>query len=163
MGPPDGAGVHCILWAIGRTMSQIPFWASPRNGFERRLWHLCNCFLSQGDKNSPGPTLGGTGCWDSSSSPTLHLASSEPPWEAVCSRVRIQGSLGLVGVVGLPREAVAGEGGVSGLSGDRRAEEPWPDLRIKAELCVSQRASLESTFHPVSILKGRHCLRPTHR
>lgn len=55
------------------------------------------------------------------------------------------------------------EGGVSGLSGDGRAEEPWPDLRIKPECCVSQRASLSQLLYPTSILRGRHCLCPIHR
>ena len=61
-------------------------------------------------------------------------------------------SLGLVRVDGLLRVALGGEEGVSGLSGVGRTEEPWLDLTIKAELCVSLRVSLESasppTFHP---------------
>lgn len=48
--------------------------------------------------------------------------------------------------------ALSGGEAVSSLSGDARTEEPWPGLTIKAELCVSLRASLESssppTFHP---------------
>lgn len=55
-------------------------------------------------------------------------------------------SLGAVCGEVVPRVALGWKGGVSGLSGDRRAEEPWPDLRIKAELFVSQRTPLESTF-----------------
>lgn len=30
LGPPDGAGVHCILWDIGRALGQLPVWTSPR-------------------------------------------------------------------------------------------------------------------------------------
>lgn len=59
-----------------------------------------------------------------------------------------QVSLGLVWVEGVPRVALGGEEGVSGLNGDGRTEEPWPDLRIKPKTCVPRRASLESTSSP---------------
>lgn len=40
LGPPGGAGVHSILWAIGKTLGQIHFWTSPRKGSGRRFWNL---------------------------------------------------------------------------------------------------------------------------
>lgn len=63
----------------------------------------------------------------------------------------------------MPRVAWGREDGVSGLDVDGKAEEPWPDLRIKTELCVSQRASFESLSSPSFHPGGRHCLRPIHR
>lgn len=40
LGPPGGAGVHSILWAIGRTLGQLPVWTISRKGFGRRFWNL---------------------------------------------------------------------------------------------------------------------------
>lgn len=55
----------------------------------------------------------------------MGVQSAEPrePGSGLCGR--------------LAKSGLGWEGGVSGLSGDGRAEEPWPDLRIKPERCVS--------------------------
>lgn len=66
LGPPDGAGVHSILWAIGRTSGQLPACTSPRKVFGRRFWNLgAAAFFPNKERIALVHSWKwGTSCWD---------------------------------------------------------------------------------------------------
>ena len=93
----------------------------------------------------PSPSEGWEQCWSKvgrkvlgdriTSSPPTYSALSFPCVPLGCilgAQTQEPSEPGLVGWDSAPTEAVGGRGGVPGLHGDGRAEEPWPWLQIRS-------------------------------